>query len=195
MGKRQLAEMQPYELVVTVLISEIASKPIQNIENPLLTAIFSVLILVCLEVIISYISIYNIKIRTLISGQATPIIINGTIDQKILAKMRLSVEDIASSLRQKDIFNISDVDFALIETNGKLSIYEKSSNQINKAQKDINPQLIIIDNGNLISNNLKTLGHDVIWLDKILKKEKQNIEKIFIMTCNSNNNYYIVPKD
>jgi uncharacterized membrane protein YcaP (DUF421 family) len=201
MGKRQIGELQPYELVVTILISEIASKPIQNMASPLATAIVPVLVLISLEVIVSYISRTNRKIRSLVSGHPIPVVINGIIDQATLKNLRLSVDDLMNCLRQQKVFDIKTVEFAIIETNGKLSVYKKNSDQeltaktMNIQVVEEGPPLVLVDNGNLVISNLDILGKNRRWFDKILKRENYILENIFIMTCNNSGNYHIIPKE
>ena len=122
MGKRQLSDMQTSELVITLVISDIAAIPMQNVEQPLLSGIVPIFILVALEIIISVIMLKNAKFRKIICGSPIVVISNGVILKDALKKLRVTYEDLYSLLRQQEIFDIKDVQFAIIETNGTLSI-------------------------------------------------------------------------
>lgn len=122
MGKRQLSDMQTSELVITLVISDIAAIPMQNTEQPLLSGMIPILILVSLEIIISVIMLKNRKFRKIICGNPVVIINNGKILKDALRKLRISYEDLYSLLRQQEIFDIKDVRFAIVETNGSISI-------------------------------------------------------------------------
>lgn len=122
MGKRQISDMQTSELVITLVISDIAAIPMQNTEQPLLSGILPILLLVALEIIVSVIMMKSRKFRTLICGNSVLIIKEGKILENELKRLRITYEDLFSLLRQQEVFNVSDVHYAIIETNGSLSI-------------------------------------------------------------------------
>ena len=122
MGKRQIGELQPSELVITMLISEVASLPMQDNTIPMFNAIVALFILVSLEILSSALSLRFHKIRTVMQGHPVIIIRNGKIDIDALKKLRISINDLLSALRQKDVFEISQVSYAIFETNGKISV-------------------------------------------------------------------------
>lgn len=125
MGKRQIGELQPTELVVTILLSEIAAIPIQDNDIPLINSIVPVMLLVGFEILSSVIGIKSVRFRKINDGNPFIIIKDGVIDQKKLKALRLTVDDLLSALRQKDVFDISDVEYAVMETNGAVSILLK----------------------------------------------------------------------
>ena len=125
MGKRQLGELQPSELVVTILISNIATLPIEEVETPLFSGLLPILSLVTFEVIISAINLHSRRMRRVFSGSPVVVIKNGEIDQKKLQELRFSIDDLMAQLRQNQIFALDEVDFAVVETTGKLSVYQK----------------------------------------------------------------------
>ena len=125
MGKRQLGELQPSELVVTILISNIATLPIEEAETPLFSGLLPILSLVTFEVIISAVNLRCRWLRRVFSGSPVVVIRNGEIDQKRLAELRFSVDDLMAQLRSNQIFAVDEVDFAVVETTGKLSVYQK----------------------------------------------------------------------
>ena len=126
MGKRQLGELQPSELVVTILISNIATLPIENTNIPLLAGVVPILTLMCFEVVVSVCTLKNRRLRTIISGTPRVVISKGVIDQKELANLRYSVEDLLEQLRSSNIFDLREVELAIVETTGALSVYKKN---------------------------------------------------------------------
>ncbi|MEG2653583.1 MAG: DUF421 domain-containing protein, partial [Ruthenibacterium sp.] len=125
MGKKQLGELQPSELVSTILISNLASISIESPELPLMGSIVPVFIIVALEILLSALCVKSRKAATLVSGSPRVIICNGVIDQQMLLDLRFTVDDLLEALREKDIFELSEVDFALVETNGSISVRKK----------------------------------------------------------------------
>ena len=125
MGKRQIGELQPSELVVTILVSEIASIPMQDNSIPILNSVIALFVLVAFEIFSSALSLKSHKIRSYIQGHPVIVIRNGVIDYKALKKLRMTVNDLVSALRQKDVFDFSQISYAIFETNGKISVLLK----------------------------------------------------------------------
>ena len=126
MGKRQVGELKPQELVITILISAVATIPLQEHAIPLSTSLIPILIFISLEIIESAISMKSLKFRNLIQGRPVYIIKDGKLQQKALARLRFTVDDLLDALRQKDIFDIDEVLNAVVETNGTLSVQQKA---------------------------------------------------------------------
>jgi uncharacterized membrane protein YcaP (DUF421 family) len=192
--------MQPNELVVTLLISEIAAIPLQDSDQPVSVGIAAILVLVFLEIIISILAMKSFRIRKLLNGQSVVIIKNGTIDQQAMRNVRMTVVDLIELLRNKDVFNINDVAFAVLEVNGNLSVLLKKDAQT-VTPKDINLNLDddalplpVISDGKLIKESLLALDFTQQKLQKILKKNKTSTDKVFLMTLDRNNNYTIINK-
>lgn len=129
MGKRQLGELQPSELVITILISNIATLPLEDPDIPLFIGILPILTLVCYEVIMSWITLRSLRMRRMISGRPKIIIRNGQIEQATLQDLRLSVDDLMTALRSNQIFDPAQVQFAIMETTGTISVYPKPEYQ------------------------------------------------------------------
>lgn len=193
MGKRQLGELQPSELVVTILISNIATLPLEDTEIPLTMGLFPILTLVCYEVIMSWITLKSRKIRKIVSGQPKIIISNGKIDQKMLRELRLSLDDLMAGLRNNGIFDISEVQYAVVETNGGISVLEKTKHP--EVPEDKNPPDIYISDGTIISENLIPSGKSKIWLDSVLKEKKLKPNEIFMLSSDSKGNISIIKKE
>ena len=201
MGKRQISELQTSELVVTLLMSDIASIPMQDTDQSMLSGIIPILILVVCEIIISVIMLKNSKIRRAICGKPVVIINDGKVDQTAMTELRMSIEELFEELRQKDVFDIQDVAFAIIETNGKMSVLKKSSSdtvtagQLGVQSKDNGMQAVVISDGEVAQSSLKFCGLSEEWLNKILKIEKLSVSDIFIMTADKTKKYNIIKKD
>lgn len=201
MGKRQLGELQPSELVITILISNIASLPIEDSNIPMILGAIPVLALVGFELIISNISLQSKGFRSFISGKPLIIISDGKIDQSQLRKLRFSIDDLMESLRQNNIFDIRDVCYAIVETNGKVSILQKYGSQpvtpkmlkLNGTQE--NPPVVIISDGKLVKPALQSCNLSEEWVNDTIKMNNYKISDIFIMTTDTAKNYYIVKKE
>lgn len=201
MGKRQLGELQPTELVVTILVSNIASLPIEDLNMPMLLGTIPILALVGFELIVSNISLQSKWFRRLLSGKPMIIIENGKIDQKQMRKLRFSIDDLMGTIRQHNIFDIRDVSYAIVETNGQVSILQKFEKQsvtpemmqINGSQET--PPVVIISDGKLISSALQDCSLDEDWLNKTLQKENYTIKDVFMMISNDKKEYYIIKKE
>ncbi|MBR0348646.1 MAG: DUF421 domain-containing protein [Clostridia bacterium] len=201
MGKRQLGELQPTELVITILLSEIASIPIEDNGVPLVNSIFAVLLLVSLEIINSAVCLKSAKIRSLVEGNPMIVIRHGKVDQKKLKQLRFSSEDLIEQLRQKDVFDINDVKFAVIETNGQLSVMLKDDKQpitpetLDSEQKSKSLQCMVINDGRIISKSFRDCNMDEKKLKNILKNNKVKQEEILFMLADDMGNYSIVRKE
>ena len=200
MGKRQLGELQPSELVITVLMSNIATLPIEDVNIPMIMGVVPIFTLVCLDIIMSHLSLTSRRFRKMISGSPKIIISNGKIDQALMKKLRFSIDDLMESLRSSEVFDISQVQLAVVETTGKISVYQKKEEQpctlkdLNIKVDSIDPPQLIIDDGEVIENALRFLGLDKTWLEDVMKKEKCEVEDVFIMTADTDKNYTLVRK-
>lgn len=204
MGKRQIGELQTSELVTTILLSNISIMPIQDTSIPLVYGLVPLLSLICFEVILSFINLKSVKTRNIISGRPQVIINNGIINQKTLFDLRLSVDDLISQLRQQQVFDIRDVELAIVEINGNLSVYQKFSSRntttqmLNIPDNDVNnsePQFIIISDGTIVEENLRLCNKNKNWVNSVLKDNNQSLKNILLMTSDSNSNYVLIPKE
>ncbi len=200
MGKRQIGELQPGELVITFLLSEVAAMSLQADDIPVLSSLSLVFLLVALEVLSSYLSIKSRAYRTLLQGHSVLIIKEGKIVKRNLKMIRYSNDDLIEALRLKDVFDIETVQYAYIETNGSVSVQLKKKYQPlcaeamnKKVQEDELPCLVISD-GRVIAREFSLCGMTSERLDKILKKEKLNVKDVFLMTADKSGKTYIVKK-
>ena len=202
MGKRQLGELQPSEFVIAILISNIATLSIEDTDIPLIGAVVPIITLMSAEVILSYITLKSGKAQVIVTGNPVVIIRNGKIEQKSMSELRLSIEDLMSQLRINGIFDIQEVSWAIVETNGQLSVYPKAKAQPvtnetlcdPKSAKD-SPPMVLISDGVLCSKTLSACNLTEKWLSGILDDEKAKVKDIFLMTCDPYANYYIVRKE
>ena len=185
MGKRQIGELDVSELVSTLLISEIASIPIDDPDIPLLNAIIPILFILSVEIILSTIKNKSEKLKSTIEGRPEYIIYKGRLLQKVLDDNRISVNELLSELRSQGIGNINDVEYATIEQNGALSVLKKDANLAHT---------IIID-GNVIEKNLIRLGFNETWLKKQLSSQKTRQKDVLLMTADDSGEVYFIMKD
>ncbi len=198
MGKRQVGDMQPNELVVTLLISEIAAIPLQDTDQPILSGMVAIFSLVFLEIIASVVAMKSFFMRKLMSGRSVVIIKNGVIDQHAMRAVRMTVLDLVELLRQQNIFDISDVAFAVLEISGALSVMPKSSQRpvtpddLRLEVKEKGLSLPIITDGKIIEESLEALKLSKEKLNKILCRRSVTVGDVFLMTADRYGNFDII---
>lgn len=200
MGKRQIGELQPAEFVVTMLVSEIASIPMQDNTIPILNSISALFVLVAYEVITSAVSLKSYKFRAFMQGHPIIVIRDGVIDIKALKKMRMSVNDLMGALRQKDVFEISQVSYAIFETNGQISVLLKPEN-MNATAGDLNlrPQdegmpFAVICDGTVIEDAVEQSCIERSKIKSAVSSAGMEISEVLIMTVTPHGKTYIVRK-
>ncbi len=200
MGKRQLSDMQTSELVVTMIIADIASIPMQNTSQPLLSGIVPVLILVSGEIFISVLMMKIPVFRNLICGKPEIIIENGMLKQTMLKRLRLTTEDLSVLLRQQGVFCIEDVQYCIIETNGQISVLLKPEKRapaledLHLPAKDTGIEAVIISDGELLSRSMALCDIDEVWINKTLAQENTRVDEVMLMTANRLKEYNIIKK-
>ena len=200
MGKRQLGELTPSELVITILVSNIATLAMENTREPLFTTFVPILTLVCLDVIAGYVCMKSRKIRHVISGKPKIVISNGVIDQKELKELRYTVDDLMSALRTQSIFDINQVQYAVVETTGAVSALLKAEHQPltpkTAAAPDPaeDPPQAIISDGDFIKsaeNRLNLQEKDIL---KELKRKHLEVGDVFLCTADADGTLHIIEK-
>ena len=186
MGKRQLGELDVSELVSTLLISEIASIPIDDPDLPLMNAIIPILFILAVEIILSTIKNKSEGLKKLIEGNPQYIIYKGRLLQKVLKDNRISINEFLSELRSQGVGDIDEVYYAAVEQNGSLSILKK--------EDSVMAHTIIID-GNVVESNLKAHGYDRLWLRRRLDERRVKVKEIFLMTVNDEGKINIIKKE
>lgn len=202
MGKRQLGELEPLELVVAVLISNLAAQPLQDTGIPLIYGIVPVLTLLASQLIISGISVKSVRFRRLLSGKPSILIDNGVIVQSEMKKCRISLDELYVELRINGITDISTVKHAILETDGTLSVlpYAKFSpvtpEIMNLDAPDNGLPVTVINKGRVMSENLKLLGHNEKWLlNQIKKRGAGDIKDVYLMTVDGAGKIYFARKE
>lgn len=201
MGKRQLGELQPAELVISVLISNIVSLPVEDPNVPLLMGIIPVAMLVGLELIVSVLSLRFRSIRTLMGGNPVVIIHNGVIDQGALKTLRFSIDDLMESLRSQGIFDLSQIQYAIVETNGTVSIlpYEKDSpatpTQLKLTLAPREVPVVVISDGMVLEDGLRGASMSRKQLNRILETEQVSVRDVFLFSADKSHRYTLIQKE
>ncbi len=202
MGKRQLGELQPSEFVIAILISNIATLSIEDTNIPISGAVVPIITLMSAEVLLSYITLKSGKAQVLVTGNPVVIIRDGNIDQKSMRDLRFSIEDLMSQLRINGIFDIADVSFAIVETNGQLTVYQKPEAQplTPKSAADpksvsFSPPMVIISDGILCKDALRCCNLTEKWLYNILETEGLSEKEVFLLAADASAKYSIVKKE
>ncbi|WP_026883877.1 DUF421 domain-containing protein [Clostridium akagii] len=198
MGKRQIGELQPFELVITIMISDLASLPMQDTRIPLIHGVIPIVTLLFLEIIISLLQLKSETARLVISGKPSILINNGKIDIDIMRNQRLNLNDLMEEIRLKGYYNLEDIEFAILETSGQLSIIPKTElanatkQDLNmKCPQDVIPITLILD-GKINYKNLKILGKSEKWLITTLhSKNITSTKEVFIALANSKGKFYM----
>ncbi|MBQ4267576.1 MAG: DUF421 domain-containing protein [Clostridia bacterium] len=201
MGKRQIGELQPSELVITILISDVASMPLQNMEMPLISTVTSLLVLVMFEVLLSIISIKSRRVRKLLQGNSVMIIKDGKLIESRLKLIRYSVDDLMEALRLKDVFDISQVQYAYIETNGAISVELKplyrtiTPEDLSIVTERASIPCLVICDGEIVDNEFDVCNMTKEKLQKILDEKELAAREILLMTIDSTGRSYIKLKE
>lgn len=200
MGKRQVGELKPHELVITILLSAIAVIPLEENSMPLANCIVPILLFISMEIIVSVLSMKNIWFRNLVQGRPIFIIRNGKLDQKKLRQMRFTIDDIVDALRQKDIFDISEVRDAVVETNGTISVLPKAQYRpltpndvkLNVEEKGM-PVTIVMD-GKPVSEYFNEYKVKDSEIELVLQTVNKEVSKILLLTIDDDGNTFLIEK-
>lgn len=184
MGKKEVGELSIIDLIVTILIAELAAICIEKKETSLMVSFVPITILVIIQISISFISLKSECIKNFIDGKPSVIIKDGVVNFSVMTKLRYSLDDLLSQLREKGVKNIEEVDYAILENSGNLSIFKNT--------KDY-PLPLILD-GKVDYGVLKEIGKDKKWLNNIVKENNINIENIFYAFYTKNKTY-VIKKD
>ena len=199
MGKRQLGELQPSELVVTLLLSDLAAVPMQENGLPLLNGILPIVVLVSLELLISGAMLKSPKIAQLVSGSPLPLIRDGKVDEQTMRRLRITVDDLLESLRQQNVFDIRQVQYAIAETNGHISVYLHPAFQP-ATTKDVAGNLteempvVVVSDGALCQWGMRLCGLTEEKLATFLRKRKCQQDEVFLMTATRGGDYHLLTR-
>jgi len=196
MGKREIGELQPFELAISIMIADLASIPMTEIGIPISNGIIPILGLLVMHLIISMINLKSNRAREIICGKPRILIYRGKIDEKALKKERFSINELQEKLRSKDIMNLGDVEFAILETSGEITVVQKP-NKRNATPEDfgIMPEYegisydLIVD-GKTMTDNLQKIGKNEEWLRKQVKEFKLTPDQVFIATIDGKGQFF-----
>ena len=201
MGKRQLGELDVGELVITILLSEIAASPITTPERPFIEALVPIVTLAALEMLTSLLILKIPFFKSILSSKPAVLIKRGELDFKMIKKVRISLEELVSQVRQNGIYDLCEVDYAILEENGKMSVIPKNANrQPDKSDMGVDCadngiMHIVISDGCVNSHSLALINKDRAWLENKLQKFKIPIKDIFCMTVDDAGKIFVQSRD
>ena len=201
MGKREIGQMQPFELVIAIMMADLASTPMAEIGIPILYGIIPILSLLLMHVVISVINLKSIKMREIICGKPRILIYRGKIDEEAMVQENFTINELQERLRVNNVSNLGDVEFAILETSGQISVVLKPEKRALKPE-DFNIQAeyegiaydLVID-GKIMSDNLSKIGKDYKWLEKEVRKFNMKPEEALVVVLNGDGSIFCQKKD
>ncbi len=201
MGKRQIGQMEPSEFVVTMLVANLASIPMQDGGIPLYSGLVPILTVLGVELVLTALSMRSIKIRRLLCGKPVILIENGRILQDSLRKTRITLDELTGHLREKDVLDVTEVQYAILETDGNLSVFPypkfRPANARDagiQARKQYLPVTVIGD-GYLYRENLLAAGKDEKWVEKYLREKRLSMEQVWLLTVDGVGHTVLMEKE
>lgn len=201
MGKREIGQLQPYELVVTIMIADLASVPMQDVSIPILQGIIPILALVVGQIVISFLNLKSGIMRRVICGKPTIMIEKGKIIEKNLKEQKYTINGLLTQLRVAGYSNLKNIDYAILETSGAISVIPKNKAMpVTKEDMNIKAeysgfQRAYIIDGSYIHENIKVSNFSEKKIDDILKKEKVKLEDVFLLVIDENNEIFLQKKE
>lgn len=202
MGKRQIGELEPSELVLTLIISDLAAVPMQDFGIPLVNGVFPIMTLLCLSMLLSFFSMKSIRFRGLICGHPTVIIREGKILQQNMARNRFTVDELYEQLRSQGYSDLKSVKYAILETSGQVSVLLYQDRQpATPKQLGLSVQtgrlpVVVINDGRVLSQNLTALGLDENWLNQQLKQRgAASPKEVFLLTADRDGVIHYAPRE
>lgn len=202
MGKRQVGELEPSELVLALLISDLAAVPMQDFGIPLAAGVIPIITLLCITMILSVLTMKSIRFRVLMCGRPSIVIQDGALRRNEMERNRVTIDELMEELRMQGITDITTIKYAILETNGRLSVLLRAeeqpvtAKQMGIATEDVALPLVIINDGRLLSHNLKIRGLNETWLKKQLDAQGvHRVEDVFLMTVDEQNHVFCSPKE
>ncbi len=201
MGKREIGQLQPFELAIAIMIADLASVPMSEVGIPIINGIIPILGLLLMHLIISYMNLKSMKIRGLICGKPSILIYRGKINENVMRKERFTINELQERLRANNINDIGDVEYAILETSGQVSVIEKPNKRATIPEDfNIMPDYegmsydLVVD-GKIMNENLRKLGKDYKWLKNQVKKFNMNPEEAFLVTINGKGDFFCQKKE
>jgi len=201
LGKHQIGELEPSELVLTLIIADLASVPMQDNGIPLLSGLIPIVVLLAMSSIISVLCTRSLKFRALLCGKPSVIVENGRVVEAELKKNRLTLDELMEELRIQGYADFSSIKFALLETNGQLSVLPYAAQkpataaQMGVAVQETGLPVVLVSDGRLLEHNLTRAGYEMGWLEKQLDAHGlRSPRQAFLLTVDEGGNTYCVPK-
>lgn len=201
LGKRQLGQLEPSEVAVTMLVADLASIPMQDENISITSGLIPIAAVLGTELLLSFLSMRSVKLRKLLCGKPVILMENGRFLQDNMRKNRVTLDELISQLREKDVLDPATVQYAILETGGNLSVFPFSQERPATAKESgiLTPEqklpITIISDGRLLEGNLKKAGKDQKWLQKVLSKEKTTQKGTFLLTVDENNDIRLYKKE
>lgn len=201
MGKRQIGEMEPAEFVVTMLIANLAAIPMQDGAIPLYSGLVPILTVLGVELVLSGIVMKNVKLRKLLEGKPVILINNGKLVQRNLWRTRITLDELTAVLREKEVLDLSSVQYAILETNGKVTVFPypkfrpANASDVGIQVKDQFLPVTLVEDGYVFRDNLKLLGKDDQWLEKLLAEKQLRLSETLLLTMEENGKVYCLKRE
>lgn len=201
MGKREIGQLQPFELAIAIMIADLAAVPMAETGIPISNGIIPILGLLVMHLIISFLNLKSMKIREILCGKPAILIYRGKIDEKVLKKERFTLNELQERLRSSNVVNLGDVEYAILETSGQVTVIQKPDKRTT-TPKDFNimpeyegiPYDLVVD-GKVMYKNLKNIGRDYNWLKKEVNKFNMEPEEALIVTFDGGNQIFCQKKE
>jgi uncharacterized membrane protein YcaP (DUF421 family) len=201
MGKREIGQLQPFELAISIMIADLASIPMTDTGVPISNGIIPILGLLVMHLLISLVNMKSMKAREIICGRPSILIYRGKIDEKALKKERFTINELEERLRGNNVFNLGDVEYAILETSGQVTVIQKPEKR-NTIPEDFNitpeyegiPYDLVVD-GIIMDDNLKAIGKNREWLKKQVEKFKMKPEEALIATIDGKGQFFCQKKE
>ena len=201
MGKREIGQLQPFELVISIMIADLASTPMTDVGTPITNGIIPILGLLVMHLVISVINMKSIRGREIICGRPTILIYRGKIDEKALKKERFTINELEERIRGSNVYSLGDVEYAILETSGQVTVIQKPEKRTTTPQDfNITPEYegipydLVVD-GRVMEDNLKAIGKDINWLNQQLKKFKMRPDEALIVTLDGKGEFFCQKKE
>lgn len=192
MGKRQIGELEPSELVLTMMLSDLATVPMQDFGIPLTAGVLPILTLLALSMLLSQLSLRHLRLRTLICGTPALLIREGKIQQEVMRENRYTIDELLEELRGQGIASVADVKYAVLENSGCLSVLPWTDQD----QNDVTLPIVLVNDGRLLERNLPLCGRDEAWLrEEIARQGFASWQDVFLLTVDETGSVFCVPKE
>lgn len=203
MGKRQIGELEPSDLVLTMMLSDLAAVPMQDFGIPLLAGLIPILTLLALSMLLSQLSLQSLRFRALVCGKPAVLIDNGKLQQETMRKNRYTLDELLEALRGQGYADLTDVKYAVLENSGQLSVFPWTKKQPPTAEQlgldvkdDMFLPIILINDGRLLTKNLALCGKDTIWLQKKLRQNGfSSPSQVFLLTLDQQGTIFCIRKE